>query len=268
MTAIVTLTTDFGLADAYVGALKGVLLARCPGVQIVDITHEVPPQAIRAGALRLAAAAPYFPPRTVHVAIVDPGVGGPRRSVAIASGSQFFVGPDNGVLSLAAPPDRVGWRAVELTNPDIRLSQVRSTFHGRDIYAPVAAHLASGGDLDVLGPAIEGIFEIVFGRPRWDDGVLVGAVLDFDRFGNVVTNVHERDLAGGTVESIDLGAVRIEGLSTWYDPSRALVAVINSDGWLEVAKPSGSAAAHLGVGLDDRVEVRLQPRRRRISRRE
>lgn len=257
-TAIVTLTTDFGLSDAYVGAMKGVLLSRCPEVQIVDICHEAPPQNVRAGAMRLASAAPYFPAGTVHIAIVDPGVGGLRRGLAIACSAQFFVGPDNGVLSLAAPRDGAGWRGVELANPEVWLPRVSATFHGRDVFAPAAAHLAIGGDLRSLGPSVETIVALGLPRPSRSGDRIAGRVLDVDRFGNIVTNVQERDMAGGKVRSVELGGAAIEGLSTWYDPTRLLVALINSDGWLEVAKPGGSAAAHLRVGPESPVEVRIE----------
>lgn len=259
MPAIVTLTTDFGMQDAFVGAMKGALLARCPGVQIVDITHGVPPQAIRIGALRLASAAPYFPVGTIHLAVVDPGVGGPRRAVAMESRSQLFLGPDNGVLSLAAPLSSVGWRAVEVTNPAHRLARVSDTFHGRDLFAPAAAHLARGGALEDLGEPTDWIVELALPQPARDGDVIRGVVLDVDRFGNLVTNICAQDLAGRTVQQVSVRGLRIGELSTSYDASERVVAVIDSDDRLEIAMPGRSAAAEIVAGPDEPVEVRLRP---------
>ncbi len=261
MAAIVTLTTDFGTQDAFVGTMKGVILARCPDVQLVDLTHEIPPQAIRTGALRLASAAPYFPAGTVHFAVVDPGVGGLRRPIAIEARNQRFVGPDNGVLSLAVSASDAGWRAVELRSPEHRLEPVSNTFHGRDIFAPAAAHLASGGALEDLGPAVSSIVQLALPLPKRRGSVVRGAVLDIDRFGNLITNVRSGDLAGRVVERVCVGDLQVDGLSAAYDPSRAGVAVMDSDDRLEIAVPGGNAAAQYGVRLDDPVEVGLRPAR-------
>lgn len=256
---IVTLTTDFGLSDAFVGAMKGVLLSHCPGVQIVDITHEVPAQNVTAGALRLAAAAPHFPARTVHLAVVDPGVGSERRGIAVVAKGQSFVGPDNGVLSLAAPAGSPGWRAIELTRADVWATQVSSTFHGRDIFAPVAGHLASGQPLEMLGTGLETITAIDLPRPIASDEGILATVIDVDRFGNLITNVRQDDLAGGSITEVVIGGVRIAGASTWYDPSQSLVALFNSEGWLEVAAPLASASKRLDRGLGAVVQVHLRP---------
>lgn len=258
MPPVVTLTTDFGTRDSFVAAMKGVLLSRCAGVQVVDICHDVPPQNIRVGALRLASAARYFPPGTVHVAVVDPGVGGPRRPIAVSAGGQSFVGPDNGVLSLAAGPDAPGWRAVEIANRALWLPNPSSTFHGRDIFAPVAAHVAGGGALDDLGPPTDGMVRILLPRVAEQDGRLSGAVLDVDRFGNLITNVRPCELEGWTVEAVEIAGREIHGLSEWYDPAQALVAVLNSDGWLEIAAQGGSASDLLGAGADAAFSVRLR----------
>src|SRR5256714_7378494 len=146
--------------------MKGVILSGCPDVQLVDVTHEIPPQAIRTGALRLASAAPYFPAGTVHLAVVDPGVGGLRRPIAIEARGHGFVGPDNGVLSLAVSALGAGWRAVELRSPEHRLEPVSNTFHGRDIFALAAAHLASGGQLEDLGPPVSSIVQLALPLPQ------------------------------------------------------------------------------------------------------
>ncbi len=258
MVAIVTLTTDFGVRDSFVGAMKGVILSRCPGTQLVDITHEVPPQHVRTGALRLAAAAPYFPAGTVHLAVVDPGVGSARRAIAIEADGHRFVGPDNGVLTFAAPRSASGWRAVEIARREHMLPRVSQTFHGRDVFAPVAAHLANGGALDDLGPPIPAVVELHLEPATRDGQRLTGTVLDIDRFGNLITTVRASQLANAEVERVCVGNAAIAELSRWYDPSRELVALIDSDGWLEIAAPGGSAAERLGVGLDAPIEVWLR----------
>src|SRR5881398_2721053 len=166
--------------------MKGVVLARCPGAQLVDITHEVPAQNVRIGAIRVASAAPFFPDGTVHLVVVDPGVGSSRRPIAVEAGGQRFVGPDNGVLSLAAPSTRPEWRAVELTSQEHRLSPVSNTFHGRDIFSPAAAHLAGGGMLDDLGPRISSIVGLALPLPERAGSLVRGVVLDIDRFGNLI----------------------------------------------------------------------------------
>lgn len=260
MPRIITLTTDFGLSDSFVGAMKGVLLTRCPGVQVIDVCHLVPPQGIAVGALRLASAAPYFPPGSVHLAVVDPEVGGPRRAIALTCGEHFFVGPDNGVLSLAAPRSTPGWRAVELTNRALQLPEASSTFHGRDIFAPAAAHLAGGGALDALGEPLDSFAEVALPRVANAGARLEGVVLDVDRFGNLVTNIRPRDLEGRSVKQVLVAGLAIEGLSTRYEPSRPLVALFNSDGWLEISAPGASAALRLAAGPDTPVIVQLARR--------
>jgi S-adenosylmethionine hydrolase len=258
VTAILTLTTDFGVRDSFVGTMKGVILSRCPAACIVDVCHDVPPQQIRTGALRLASAAPYFPAGTVHVAVVDPGVGGDRRAIAIDAGGQRFVGPDNGVLTLAAPPNAAGWRAVEITSRAHMLRQVSQTFHGRDVFAPAAAHLAAGGALDDLGAAVAPVVELRLPVPARDGRRLRGIVQDVDRFGNLITNVRADQLSDDYVERVCVGGATIHGLSHWYDPSRNLIALVDSDGWLEVAAPGGNASEQLKVSLDAPVEVYLR----------
>jgi S-adenosylmethionine hydrolase len=251
---IVTLTTDFGTSDSFIGAVKGVLLSHCPDVQIVDISHHVPPQNVRVGALRLASAARYFPEGTVHLCVVDPGVGAERRPIAISAGGHFFVGPDNGLLALAGL-GRKRWRAVELTNPRHRLSPVSQTFHARDIFAPAAAHLACGGSMEELGPELRNPARMRWARPRRSNGLLLGVVLDVDHFGNIVTNVSRRDLEGRDVERVEMGSASIAGLSSSYDASRGLVALVGSDDWLEIAAPLGNAAAVLEVRVGSPVKV-------------
>jgi len=256
---VVTLTTDFGPHDSFVGTMKGVILSRCRETQIVDVTHEVPPQDVRIGALRIAAAAPYFPPGTVHAVVVDPGVGASRRAIAVAAHSQLFVGPDNGVLTLAAPRTASDWRAVHLTNSDLWLSKVSSTFHGRDIFAPVAGFLACGGRLERAGELIESIVELELPAVAASELEIMGMVIDVDRFGNLITNIRESELDQRTVDAVEIGSVTVTDFSQTYDASMRLVVLVNSDGWLEIAAPLASASAILGVGIGEPVRVRLRP---------
>ncbi|MGH7397764.1 MAG: SAM hydrolase/SAM-dependent halogenase family protein, partial [Candidatus Rokuibacteriota bacterium] len=152
MPRVITLTTDFGLRDPFVGIMKGVLLSICPSARLVDLTHEVPPHDILAGGLALEAATPFFPPGTVHLAVVDPGVGSARRAIAVRAGGYHLVGPDNGLFTFAL--EGAGWTAVSVTAPEYRLAEVGRTFHGRDIFAPAAAYLAAGVPLERLGPPV------------------------------------------------------------------------------------------------------------------
>lgn len=254
---IVTLTTDFGLSDSYVGAMKGVLLSCCPDVQLVDISHEVPPQNVAIGAMRLAAAARFFPAGTVHLAVVDPGVGGSRRAVAVSCGGHFFVGPDNGLLSLAAPKTTPGWRAAELTVASAWLPSVSSTFHGRDVFAPVAARLAAGSRLEEVGDPTNAFVELGLRTPTVLEGRILGVVSDVDRFGNLITNVRETHLNRSQVAVVSVKGRSISGTSSWYDPAQEFVALVNGEGWLEISAPGGSAAATLGATIGTPVEVRL-----------
>jgi S-adenosylmethionine hydrolase len=260
---IITLTTDFGLADAYVGALKGVLLSLNPAVTIVDITHQVRPQQVAQAAFLLGQVLPYFPVGTIHVVVVDPGVGTARRALALATPDMLLVGPDNGVLSAALPevtrrragrqPGDVelaeGYRAVVIRRRRYMQSPVSATFHGRDVFAPAAAHLSLGVALEALGPSVGKVRALPpFRARRRPDGALEGQVLHVDGFGNLVTDVHAEDLSTSRVE-VSIGGQRIEGLTRTYDEGPELKALIGSAGYLEVACRGGSAAYRLGVDV-------------------
>ncbi len=246
---IVTLTTDFGLRDAYVAEMKGVMLdiaraARRP-LQLVDVTHDVERHDITEAALALEAAAPFFPPGTVHLAVVDPGVGTARRGLAVAAGGQVFVGPDNGLFTPFL--DAEEWRAFELAEAGYRLPVVSRTFHGRDVFAPAAAHVATGLDPARLGPPVADPVRLAWPEVRAVAGAVAGAVVHADRFGNLITSIHAR-----TVEPLDAGVVvRVGGRAVPLVGTYADLAVghpgamIGSSGRLEVAVREGSAAALL-----------------------
>lgn len=243
---LVTLTTDFGTADGYVGAVKGVILSLSPGVQIVDITHDVPPQDVAAAAFALAQAAPYFPAGTVHVAVVDPGVGGARHGVVVDDGRQRFVGPDNGVFELAVP---VPVAAYEITAPAFRRGTVAATFHGRDVFAPAAARLAAGAHPEEAGPkvALEGRLP---GAPALrvspDGRTLRGRIVHVDRFGNLITDIPAARLGEGA--RVRAGRASLKVTTTYVSVARGKpLAYVGSSGTLEIAVRDGSAARRLGL---------------------
>ncbi|MGD2176694.1 MAG: SAM-dependent chlorinase/fluorinase, partial [Anaerolineae bacterium] len=190
---IITLTTDFGVADGYVGTMKGVMLEIAPHAQLVDITHAITPQDVRQTAYVLYTACPFFPPHTVHLVVVDPGVGSARRPIAVRSASGTLVGPDNGVFSYVMAAGLLAEESVEavveLADPRYRLPQVSHTFHGRDIFAPGAAHLAAGVPIDQLGPPVPDPVTLPLPRLEVSPNVVRGEVLHVDHFGNVVTSI-------------------------------------------------------------------------------
>ena len=185
---LITLLTDFGTRDAYVGSLKGVILSLNPEVRLVDLSHEVDPQDIRAGAFMLAEAAAYFPPGTIHLAVVDPGVGSRRRALAARCRGHYWVGPDNGLFHLIfnRAPDLA---MVSLENPAYFRPRVSATFHGRDIFAPVAAHLSLGVDLDDFGPRVTDPVSLAFPEPEFGPETIQGEIISVDRFGNLISNI-------------------------------------------------------------------------------
>jgi S-adenosylmethionine hydrolase len=256
--ALIALTTDFGSVDPFVGIMKGVLAGRAPGVPVVDVTHGIPPQDVLAGALVLRQAAPYFPPGTIHLAVVDPGVGSARRALCVETATALFVGPDNGLLSLATPAGSIR-RIVQLSDARFFLHPCSATFHGRDVFAPVAAALATGTDAGELGPTVPDIERLQIPEVRHESGRVYGQVIYVDHFGNLITNVPEAILATfpAAALSITISGVRLRGIAPTYaagQPGQP-VAVVNSWGLLEVAVPRGSARVLLGAKVDDSVLI-------------
>jgi len=250
--AIITLLTDYGMSDSYVGEMKGVLLSRAPGATLVDITHMVAPGDVAAAGYILARTWGHYPPGTVHLAVVDPGVGTSRTSLAFGSRGHFFVGPDNGLFSGVIRGAEV--EAVSLPTP----LRAAPTFHGRDLFAPAAAALARGEPLASLGERYAGIPRRVSGSvPHYEGKVVIGEVIYVDRFGNLVTNLTP-DLvpahASLEAETLVIGPIR----TTFGDvPSGSLLAYIGSGGTVEIAVRDGSAARRLGLGVGGRVRSRL-----------
>jgi len=256
---MITLTTDFGIKDPYVAEMKGVIYSINPDAKVVDVSHDVDKFNVRMGAFMLATAAPYFPDGTVHLAVVDPGVGTARRAVVVQTKRGFFVGPDNGVLMLAAQAQAIE-HIYELENPKFRLPEVSSTFHGRDIFAPAAAYLDKGVAAKELGPEITDAVTPKFAVAERRNGVLLGEVLHVDDFGNVITNLTQKDLKEATSVKVAFHHISLElALAKAYGqvkPQEA-TALIGSHGFFEVALNQGSFAEKYRVNAGDRVEVAL-----------
>jgi len=274
MNSIITLTTDFGSHDAYVAIMKGVILSINPEVTIVDITHSIEPQNILQAAFVVNIAYRYFPKLTVHMAIVDPGVGGERRGIILKTVSALFVAPDNGILSyvinefslnegtlsqcsqsLEEAKFKAGLEAVAITDPRFWRHPVSPTFHGRDIFAPVAAGLSLGISLYEFGEKITSLYVFPTPKPYFDSqGNLVGHILYIDHFGNLITDIKSTDLPGGDV-IIEAAGQRIQGISRYYEQGEGLVAIVGSSGYLEISLGSGSACDFLDMGVGDEIKV-------------
>ena len=261
---IITLLTDFGASDVFVGSMKGVILGINPLAHIVDLTHDIPAHNVRAAAYLLHSAARYFPPGTIHVAVVDPGVGSERRPLLVFTMEQYFIAPDNGLLSgiLAAEMEA---EIRELTNKQYFLGPIGSTFHGRDAFAPAAAWLSRGEPIETFGPEAKNVIRFEIARPRQENDRLFGEVQHIDRFGNLITNISREDLVSfGGADQVSRVRVRIietliHGVLRFYAdaPSGTLAALINSDGWLELFCHQARATDLVGAKIGDPVEVHL-----------
>ena len=259
MSGLITLLTDFGTRDAFVGIMKGVMLSIDPALRLVDLTHDVPAQAVEVGALVLRSAVPYFPDRAVHLAVVDPGVGTARAAIAVRTERALLVGPDNGLLAPAVAA-LGGARAVHaIENPALMRQPVSQTFHGRDVFAPAAAHLASGGELAMLGPARDGMAPARLPDVATTADGVVGAVVHVDHFGNLLTNIERGALVAFRQLSLSVRVaemVTVPLRATYGDVAPGqLVALWSSWDTIEIAVRDGSAAAHLGVGRGATVTV-------------
>ena len=254
---IITLTTDFGLADPFVGMMKGVVLGIAPMVQLVDVTHDIASYDILEAALVIHSSYRYFPEGTIHVVVVDPGVGSDRRPMAAAAHGQFFAAPDNGVLSLILDTDPAEPLppAYRITNRSLFQGPVSRTFHGRDIFAPVAAHLARGTPIESVGPRIVDFIKKPFPRPRVQGDRVLGTVLRIDKFGNIITNLRPENL--GDDFSIQVAGLSITRLCSNFseaDPGE-FVAIEGSTGFIELALNQGSAAERLNVERGTEIEL-------------
>ncbi|MGO8807695.1 MAG: S-adenosyl-l-methionine hydroxide adenosyltransferase family protein [Candidatus Bathyarchaeia archaeon] len=256
---MITLTSDFGLRDPYVAEMKGVILTIAPNAVVVDITHEIEKFNVRAAAFALASSAPYFPDGTVHLAVVDPGVGTDRRAIVMQTKRGCFVGPDNGVLNLAAQSQGVQ-HVYQLSKQKFMMPKVSGTFHGRDIFAPAAAYLEKNVQPAEFGPEISDLVTPEFAKVKFSGGVLTGEVLDVDGFGNAITNITEKEVVcieGKTVNvelthaSLKIRFGKAYAEATLHEP----ILLIGSHGFLEIALNQASAAEKLFLKAGDKIRV-------------
>ncbi len=263
---ILTLTTDFGLKDGNVGVMKGVIWGICPEARIADLSHLISPQNIPEAALILYRSATFYPKDTVHVVVVDPGVGTSRRPLAAHIGDWYYIGPDNGTITmLVQRAEREGWGTeyYELNNPQYWLSDVSHVFHGRDVFAPSAAHLASGVPLSKLGRRVNDPVLLDLPQPRKVADVWRGEVIHIDHFGNIASNIRLEHLGPALEQKnrivVRFGKTEIRGMIDTFGqrPTGAVVALMGSTGNLIVSVVNGSAAAKLGAHVGDAVEARL-----------
>lgn len=258
---IITLTTDYGTLDGYVGVLKGLILSLNPRANILDITHDISAQDILGAAFTLCRACPAFPKGTIHVAVVDPGVGGERRPLLLRTESSFFIGPDNGIFSLVVDrEDEI--HIIELKESKYFLTPVSDTFHGRDIFAPVAAYLSLGVDPTEFGPRVEEYVNISIPQPLVSKGEIIGQVLHIDHFGNVMINIDRqlyRDTVGNQAVSINIGPHTLDTVSRSYSDVEegSPLAILGSSGFLEISVNRGNAQQYFQLRRGDPIRLRM-----------
>lgn len=247
---ILTLLTDFGDTDPYVASMRGVILRINPGVKLIDITHNLEPHQIKGAAWVLNCFWRFYPPGTVHLAVVDPGVGGKRRAIIVTKGDHTFVGPDNGIFSYLYEES---FSVYEITNPKYILEEVSDTFHGRDIFAPVAAHISKGVDVQEIGKQVANQVFFQIPQPKITPEGIQGTVIYIDHFGNLITNIR-RELFESVVTDhpfeIVVNDMRIRRISKSYDesPRGSPLAIWGSETHLEISANLSSAAKQLGIG--------------------
>lgn len=275
MSRVITLTTDFGTSDGYVAVMKGVMLGVNPLATLVDISHAIDPQSIRQASFILHTSWRYFPEGSIHVAVVDPGVGSHRKAVILKTPSACFVAPDNGTLSYilfelmglqeshsASSPDQVtrhnlpgGCEAVSITKQEYWRHPVSSTFHGRDIFAPVAAHLSLDIPVSEFGEKLDSLYAFPIPVPFKDaTGHMVGHIIHIDRFGNLITNLRSHDIPTGGA-AVEIRNQRIDSTSRYYAQGSGLMAIIGSSDYLELSIKDGNAAVSLGARIGDTLKI-------------
>ena len=277
MPPLITITTDFGTRDPYVAEMKAVALRINPAATFIDISHHIAPQNVLEGAYVLGSAYRYFPPDAIHVAVVDPGVGTSRRAILLITPEGRFVGPDNGLLTYAVRhsaeyeasmrdkgftepvvvPVPAGCAAYELTNMDIRLTPLSDTFHGRDLFAPAAAHLSLGMPPEEMGPRLEYMTCLCIPQPEARGSSITGHIVHIDGYGNLITTINGDIVRERNVDVLVKGQ-RIRGVSRSYQDGPDLLAIVGSRGTLEVAVKNGSAARELGAEVGEEVVVELR----------
>jgi S-adenosyl-L-methionine hydrolase (adenosine-forming) len=260
---VITLTTDFGVKDGFVGTMKGVIWQICPEAKIADISHDIIPQSVVEGAYALWRAYPYFPPGTIHIAVVDPGVGTSRRPIVVQSGSQFFVAPDNGLLTPIfkdAAKKSQPLEIIHAINQAYWLPVISHTFHGRDIFSPIGAHLACGVALAVFGPAIKDVVHLDMPEPEKTRNGWLAHITVIDVFGNLTTDLPFEQIHGIEKITFHIYDQKIKGLTQSYGYAKPgeLIALVDSENFIEIAMVNGSAARSLGAKFADIVEVIIE----------
>jgi len=256
---LITLTTDFGHKDPFVGIMKGVIHGINPDARVIDLSHGIAPQNVMEAALVLQSAAPFFPEGTIHVAVVDPGVGTERRPLLMEAEGCFFIGPDNGIFSLVLEGKQPS-PIVELSNAAYHLTPTSATFHGRDIFAPIAGYLSLGIPPRDLGSPVEDFIRLAWPDAVKTDRAVQGEIVYIDAFGNLITNIREHDLRGLQANSLTVAVsnIRVRGLAHNYTNGAEMeyVALINSMGLLEISLFKRNAHLQSGIQIGDKVEVR------------
>jgi len=256
---VITLITDFGTRDGYAGIIKGVILKINPQVRLVDITHEVSPQDIFEAGFILKNSYRYFPNMSIHLVVVDPGVGSRRRAILVETDNHFFIGPDNGVFTFIYEFERIK-KIIELTNKRYFLPYISNTFHGRDIFAPAAAYLSKGTSLEDLGEICDDVVRFDIPRPETERGIIKGVVLHVDRFGNLISNIPEvlfRELVGKGRYEISIGGEVLEDIKGSYSEVKEgqALAVFGSSGYLEISVRGQNAREKLKLNKGNEVKV-------------
>jgi len=264
---IITLVTDFGLSDPYVAMMKGVILSINPAAKLIDISHQISVGSILQGASFIKETFPFFPMGTVHLAVIDPGVGSSRRPIAIQSEGQFFVGPDNGLFWPAINGQK-GVKIIHLTESRYFLDHITYTFHGREVFAPVAAHLSLGVDVERMGPALKDPVQSNLPKPKKREGTLYGQVIRMDNFGNLITNIHHKELQAFLKSSqpiIEVGKLFIKKLNQIYSNASEgePLALINSSNCLEIAVNLGRASEYIGIDSGEIIGAQVKVNRRK-----
>jgi len=257
---LVTLTTDFGVKEPYAGVVKGVIFSANPNARIVDITHDIPAHNIVNAAFTLSRSYDYFPQGTVHVAVVDPEVGGKRLNIAVKTDRHFFVGPDNGIFSLVLAREK-NVEIREIKNPVFKLERVSSTFHGRDVYAPCAGRLSAGENFSDVGPVVTQLSKLVYPKVQQEGNILTGEIVLVDSFGNLITNISRQSLQSFTGKKkfgIYFGGERFFEIKDHYSevPKGMPLVLFGSSGYLEISMNEGNAASYFMTSTGSTVTVR------------
>ncbi len=257
--SIITLTSDFGTKDTYVGVMKGVILSISPSSNVIDLTHEIPAQNVAVGAWQISKAYSYFPSETIHLVVVDPGVGSDRRAVISLINNHTFVCPDNGLLSIISKESPMG-NSVAIENDSYFLPHISNTFHGRDIFAPVAAYLAKGIPMSEFGPSVDNLHKINFSHINSDNSQIEGQIIWIDNFGNAVTNISQQSInqiLPNLELQISFANQKIFGLCSAYNQAKIgeAIAIIGSSEHLEISVNQGSAQQLYGLSIGDFVSV-------------